>query len=866
MGLWLWTVIITFLLSCLWVSSAQAADRFWVGAGGGDDDRWEDTTNWSTLEKGAGGASVPGASDVAIFSASGTTVTFRSAVSVQGLEIKSVWTGSILQGTGTLTVGSEGFKMGSGSFVGGNATIAISGGYTQTGGIVSGIQNTFTLSGSYSLTNGAGVGIPDPSFTSTGTIVLDGNADQNFTKGASTTVSLTNLTLENSGGGTSDDVIVNANGNLNLSGALTVTQGNLDLTTNSMALVVERGITLANDAQASLTTNSNVTASGTILVNDLAVLTVTAGTLTLNDDGDQAVDLDGQSIFNLTLNNTGGGTTDDVTIAGGPLQLSGALTVTLGNLDLDTNDINMVTEGAITIANNAQATFTTGGDITASGSIAVGAAGLLTMNGTKTLTMNGNTAQTLDLNNALLNNLTIASTTSTTLATSNTRVSGTLQINTGSTLALSTLTLAATGATIINYATLTENTGKVVHTATNFKITDSGFSNEITSLLIGNTIYFTLTETDENIDGTALDTVSITVTGGSDSEAVTLTETTNFSGIFHGSIPTAKGSAGNNNGTLELSRAATITATFTDAQDALENTDTISSAGVTVRAGGAAHRRVLELNRLANEANNNLSASIQTSGIGGGGNTTMEEDQTSSLEEDAVHTAADDTSMDNSQKESDNTEKLSIVSELPNARGKLQANIGKSSVIFHDIPVQEWFASFVLRMTEAGIASGYKDSQGRLLGEYGPANPVTYAEIAKMALETIGKGQVTVGIPVNRSAHGQWSEKYIAIAELIQLSVYTEKLDVNLPATRGAVIQTIVEVLGLPLEEATEEYTDLRTSHPHAQAIITATRFGIITGDTDSEGNLKGTVRPNAPINRAEVAKILSKVLELDLQ
>ena len=114
-----------------------------------------------------------------------------------------------------------------------------------------------------------------------------------------------------------------------------------------MALVTDRGITLADSANASLTTDSNVTSSGTILVNDAATLTVTAGTWTLNDDSDQAVDLDGQALFNLTLNNVGGGTSDDVTIAGGPLLLSGALTVTLGNLDMTSNSLALITERGI---------------------------------------------------------------------------------------------------------------------------------------------------------------------------------------------------------------------------------------------------------------------------------------------------------------------------------------------------------------------------------------------------------------------------------------------------------------------------------------------------------------------------------------
>lgn len=199
-----------------------------------------------------------------------------------------------------------------------------------------------------------------------------------------------------------------------------------------------------------------------------------------------------------------------------------------------------------------------------------------------------------------------------------------------------------------------------------------------------------------------------------------------------------------------------------------------------------------------------------------------------------------------------------------NVRGLLEVEIDGKAVIFKDVPAREWFASYVWKVIEAGVASGYRDARGRLTGEYGPANPVTYAEIAKMALEAAKKDVSTVtGVPQNRTARRQWSESYIKLAEDIELSVYTASLDVNVPASRGAVIQTIVEALNLPLEEGTGGYKDIRASHPHAQAIATATALGIISGDTDRQGNPKGTVRPNDPINRAEVAKILTKVLEL---
>jgi len=702
----------------------------------------------------------------------------------------------------------------------------------MTGGIVSAMQNTFTLSGALSITDGNATGIPDPSFASTGTLVLDGGADQNFTKGANTTLELTNLTLENSGGGTSDDIVANVNGGLNLSGALTITSGNLDLDSNGVAMVVERGITLADDSQATLTTDANMTVSGTILVNDSAIITVTGGTLTLNDDGDQSVDIDGQSIYNLTINNTGGGTNDDIIIAGGTLQLSGALTVTLGNLDLDTGTLAMIVERGITIADAAQATLTTDGNITASGSVSVGAGGTLTMNDSNTLTMNGDD-QNLDTNGAPLKNLTIASSSGTTL-TSNQTVEIALQVNTGSTFALDSYTLLATGSSVINYATVNEDTGMIYHTGSNVLITNSAYA-EDNAHAVGNTMYFTITDTDENIDGTAADTVVVNVSGDGDSEAVTLTETNNTSGVFRGSIATQNATVSASGGTLEISTdGATVTLSFGDHQDALIATDTATVA----TAGPSA-----------------ADSNTTDQGSGGGGRGSGRRSPggqgygaaPSVPEEEADKGAAEDISD-------------AVGGQLPNKRGLLEVTAHGAALVLKDVPVKDWFAKYIFDIVKAGIASGYKDARGRLTGEFGPANNVTYAEIAKMASESASipplHGSAT---PRNRSARGQWSAKYIAGMEELGVSVFGDPaLDINSPAPRGAVLQILLETFGTELTEATGTiYNDVSSGTDHASAIETATTDGIVSGDDD-----KNTFRPRHPINRAEISKVVIKAIE----
>jgi hypothetical protein len=132
-----------------------------------------------------------------------------------------------------------------------------------------------------------------------------------------------------------------------------------------------------------------------------------------------------------------------------------------------------------------------------------------------------------------------------------------------------------------------------------------------------------------------------------------------------------------------------------------------------------------------------------------------------------------------------------------------------------------------------------------------------------MALEASGKTG-TGATPRNRLARGHWAEAYVARAEVLHLSVYTPALRIDAPATRGAVVQTLLEALGIPLQDAlATPYTDLRRTHPHARAIATATALGILSGDTDAAGSPTGAVRPDDPVNRAEVAKMIVLALKL---
>ncbi|OGJ54575.1 hypothetical protein A2880_01025 [Candidatus Peribacteria bacterium RIFCSPHIGHO2_01_FULL_49_38] len=294
------------------------------------------------------------------------------------------------------------------------------------------------------------------------------------------------------------------------------------------------------------------------------------------------------SFSGIILNNTAGTTIDDLLISGSKLRLKGSLTVTRGNFALSHSSATLAISGAITIADHAQSTFSSNANVTISGSIKTGSAGSYTQSGDSLLTLNGGLGkrgQVLDTNNAKITALTVTRTSSGVLAGKLT-ILGTITINTGSLLAMSGHTLYATGAKIVNYGTIKDDTGVLSHSGSAFVVGDSSYA-RLETFREDETIYITLTDSDENIDGSVKDTVTVTVTLSKDgtaidTETVTLTETEKESGIFRGSILTANGAA-STDGKLQHTKDGDVSVSYTDAQDGLIN----ASSAVFLVTGGS---------------------------------------------------------------------------------------------------------------------------------------------------------------------------------------------------------------------------------------------------------------------------------------
>jgi hypothetical protein len=196
----------------------------------------------------------------------------------------------------------------------------------------------------------------------------------------------------------------------------------------------------------------------------------------------------------------------------------------------------------------------------------------------------------------------------------------------------------------------------------------------------------------------------------------------------------------------------------------------------------------------------------------------------------------------------------------------LTARVDGVPVILRDVPKDAWFAPYVRSVTGQGIVSGYREADGTLKGLFGPADPLTVEQLAKIAVQAGNVDLAGCGASLkNAAVKGSWSEGYIRCAEQRGWAVYADgSVDALRLARRAEVVATLLQTLGVKTEQRTGGiFTDIDSSVEFAAAIETAARAGVVTGDSDAQGKATGTFRPLDPVNRAEVAKIVAQALQV---
>ncbi len=203
--------------------------------------------------------------------------------------------------------------------------------------------------------------------------------------------------------------------------------------------------------------------------------------------------------------------------------------------------------------------------------------------------------------------------------------------------------------------------------------------------------------------------------------------------------------------------------------------------------------------------------------------------------------------------------------ETDNAPEHISTKIGGETLTFTDVPYDSWFAPYVATVTKRGVMGGYTDMNGVSTGKFGPGDPVTVAQLAKIAHTALKLNENEfMSAPQNPLARGQWFTRYIASAEERGWLIYLDgSIDPNRPATRAEVVTTLLQLFDVPAKWPTGTvFTDVLRKTPYSGAIETAAAEKIVSGSTGPDGKPTGLFHPSEQITRAEISKILITVYE----
>ena len=186
--------------------------------------------------------------------------------------------------------------------------------------------------------------------------------------------------------------------------------------------------------------------------------------------------------------------------------------------------------------------------------------------------------------------------------------------------------------------------------------------------------------------------------------------------------------------------------------------------------------------------------------------------------------------------------------------------LGKTSsgdTTFLDI-AHHWAKKYVNKIHNLGIVSGY-DAKN-----FGPNAYVTRAELIKMTTNMMGWNVPTT---INKSPFkdvikSQWYTPYISTAlEKGIVTGYSNKtFKPNKLVNRAEALKIVLSATGLDIDTSFKaEYNDVGNTAWYAKYINFATQNNIVSG----YGN--GKFGPNNQLTRAEIAKIISLMIEDDL-
>lgn len=180
--------------------------------------------------------------------------------------------------------------------------------------------------------------------------------------------------------------------------------------------------------------------------------------------------------------------------------------------------------------------------------------------------------------------------------TASTTAVATTTIASGATLSLVTFDYTGAG-DIVNAGLVSVGTGRFVHPVDYVRVTDATGSS-VSSLSDGGSLYVTVYDPNRNLDGSSVETFSVSFAvdsaGGSDTETILLTETSASSGVFRNAtaVGVRQSAVSPGNSSVDITGSGVGTASYTDEGDSESADVTLvyvappSSAGSSSGGGG----------------------------------------------------------------------------------------------------------------------------------------------------------------------------------------------------------------------------------------------------------------------------------------
>lgn len=193
---------------------------------------------------------------------------------------------------------------------------------------------------------------------------------------------------------------------------------------------------------------------------------------------------------------------------------------------------------------------------------------------------------------------------------------------------------------------------------------------------------------------------------------------------------------------------------------------------------------------------------------------------------------------------------------LRRAAPSIQRVVSTVKTALNDI-TDHWARVYIKRLYNVDIVSGKTE------GIFAPNDPITRAELTKIALNTFfySTPEATTSKPFEDVDTDSWYAPYAKVAkDQGILSGFQGNMRPNEVVTRAEALKILIKASNLPVAYSTDKiFTDTNPNAWYMKYIRFAYENGIVSGHAD------GSFKPGSTVTRAEVAKMTVNLLDLYL-